>query len=149
MTEKKKPMLQFVATETDPKPWVNIPTSAMQALKQVQRIMNYSRYRNDQADDWTPDMNRDCQGKVAAAIVELHERFVPLDCMRGFVGECLVKREPARWSSHAILVVRVFTLPTPIDYVLDNRQTGIRTMAWMNAKSLYRNMRPAIRARIE
>ena len=122
------------------------PDMLQMHLAHVHQLMRSTRYRNDHKDDWTPDMNRDCQGKVAAAMIELSLRRVPLSAMRGYVVAARTTKRGG-WVAHAVLVVRHRDADGAVlDYVLDHLQDGRRTLVWMLAKDLYRNARPALMA---
>lgn len=111
---------------------------------EVHDLMRWTKYRNDHRDDWTPDMNRDCQGKTTAALLELHARGVPFEAMRGYAGGAALKTK-GKYISHAVLVVRATESGTEMLAVFDNCQAGIRTMAWLNHEKIYKAMRPAMR----
>jgi predicted transglutaminase-like cysteine proteinase len=71
-------------------------------------------YRDDQASDWTPDLNRDCQGKAAWARARLLEAGWPADCME--LWACTTEKG----KRHAVLVVTMTLSWGVKEVVIDN-----------------------------
>lgn len=99
------------------------------------------------ANDWTPDLDGDCQQRVAAGMIVLSMAGFPFQCMRGYTGGAYLGRSKtnAKWQSHAVLGVAIQAAPAPVIYVLDDNQEGVRTLVWMQTNKLYRSMSPRMR----
>lgn len=97
--------LRFIEDTTEPEVWRAPMQRWRDVLVAVHTIMRVAPWRDDHANDWTPDFTRDCQGKVSAAMQTLWLAGFPLSCMRGYVGGTTVDGKTYDW--HAVLVVRV------------------------------------------
>ena len=117
----------------------------MTLLAKAHGVMRDAPFRDDAADDWSPDMRRDCQGKVAAALILLHEAGLPLSAMRGYVVLARINGRDGYWK-HAALVVRMQPRGEAVDYVLDHLQSGVRTLTWAMRAGLYIEAVPMMRA---
>lgn len=135
----------------EPMPWTppdRLAPAVQNIIGDVHRLMRrIKRQIVVNADDWTPDLDGDCQQRVAAGMIVLSLAGFPLSCMRGYTGGAYIGRSKtnARWISHAVLGVAIQAAPKPWIYVLDDQQEGVRTLHWMQTNKLYKSMSPRMR----